>query len=186
MPCAPKLGDDGSHSFCFGYVDRTNKCIYTIFRENQALQSIDEATLNKVGASCTCFSLRKSARVVTQLFDEIMAPSGLLVTQFSILSVVAAMKESTMNQLAQYLVMDRTTLTRNLKPLERQGLIQIKPGLDKRTRLISLTELGVAALHKALPLWEQAQTLMVSQLGQERWESLMLHLSDITRLLSDR
>lgn len=151
---------------------------------NQAVPPIDEATLNKVGASCTCFSLRKAARVVTQLFDEMMAPSGLLVTQFSILGVIATIKESTMNQLAQYLVMDRTTLTRNLKPLEREGLIQINPGKDKRTRLISLTPQGVAALQKALPLWEQSQAAMVSQLGQERWESLMLHLSDTTYLLS--
>ncbi|BDA73006.1 MarR family transcriptional regulator [Rivularia sp. IAM M-261] len=148
------------------------------------VQLIDEATLNRVGASCTCFSLRKAARVVTQLFDEQMASSGLLVTQFSILGVIATMKESTMNQLAQYLVMDRTTLTRNLKPLEREGLIQINPGKDKRTRLISLTPEGIEALQKALPLWEQAQSLMISQLGKERWKSLMSHLSDTTDLLS--
>ncbi|MBW4603095.1 MAG: MarR family winged helix-turn-helix transcriptional regulator [Calothrix sp. FI2-JRJ7] len=148
------------------------------------VQPIDEATLNRVGASCTCFSLRKAARVVTQLFDEQMAPSGLLVTQFSILGVIATMKESTMNQLAQYLVMDRTTLTRNLKPLEREGLIQINPGKDKRTRLISLTSQGVEALQKALPFWELSQTSMISQLGKERWESLMSHLSDTTDLLS--
>jgi DNA-binding MarR family transcriptional regulator len=149
------------------------------------VQPIDEATLNRVGASCTCFSLRKAARVVTQLFDEQMAPSGLLVTQFSILGVIATMKESTMNQLAQYLVMDRTTLTRNLKPLEREGLIQITPGKDKRTRLISLTLKGVIALQKALPIWEQTQASMISQLGKERWEGLMSHLSDTTRLLSN-
>jgi DNA-binding MarR family transcriptional regulator len=148
------------------------------------VQPIDEATLNRVGASCTCFSLRKAARVVTQLFDEQMAPSGLLVTQFSILGVIATMKESTMNQLAQYLVMDRTTLTRNLKPLEREGLIQINPGKDKRTRLISLTPEGIEALQKALPLWELSQSSMISQLGKERWESLMSHLSDTTDLLS--
>ncbi len=68
--------------------------------ENPSVQPIDEAILHRVGANCTCFSLRKAARVVTQLFDEMMAPSGLLVTQFTILGVVAAMKESTMNQLA--------------------------------------------------------------------------------------
>jgi DNA-binding MarR family transcriptional regulator len=94
------------------------------------------------------------------------------------------MKESTMNQLAQYLVMDRTTLTRNLKPLEREGLIQINPGKDKRTRLISLTPEGIEALQKALPLWELSQSSMISQLGKERWESLMSHLSDTTDLLS--
>jgi DNA-binding MarR family transcriptional regulator len=152
--------------------------------KNPAVQQIDEAIIRKVGANCTCFSLRKAARVVTQIFDEMMAPSGLLVTQFTILGVVAAIKESTMNQLAQYLVMDRTTLTRNLKPLEREGLIQISPGLDKRTRLISLTQKGVRSLENALPFWEQAQTSVVSQLGQEYWETLMLQLSETTVKLS--
>jgi DNA-binding MarR family transcriptional regulator len=152
--------------------------------KNPAVQQIDEAIIRKVGANCTCFSLRKAARVVTQLFDEMMAPSGLLVTQFTILGVVAAIKESTMNQLAQYLVMDRTTLTRNLKPLEREGLIQINPGLDKRTRLISLTQKGVRSLENAIPFWEQAQASVVSQLGQEYWETLMSQLSHTTAKLS--
>jgi DNA-binding MarR family transcriptional regulator len=152
--------------------------------KNPAVQQIDEAIIRKVGANCTCFSLRKAARVVTQLFDEMMAPSGLLVTQFTILGVVAAIKEGTMNQLAQYLVMDRTTLTRNLKPLEREGLIQISPGLDKRTRLISLTQKGVRSLENAIPFWEQAQASVVSQLGQEYWETLMSQLSDTTAKLS--
>lgn len=152
--------------------------------ENPSVLPIDEAILHKVGANCTCFSLRKAARVVTQLFDKMMIPSGLLVTQFTILGVVAGMKESTMNQLAQYLVMDRTTLTRNLKPLEREGLIQINPGLDKRTRLISLTQKGARALENALPFWEQAQASIMLQLGQERWETLMLQLSDTTAVLS--
>ena len=152
--------------------------------KNPAVQQIDEAIIRKVGVNCTCFSLRKAARVVTQLFDEMMAPSGLLVTQFTILGVVAGIKESTMNQLAQYLVMDRTTLTRNLKPLEREGLIQINPGLDKRTRLISLTQKGVRSLENAIPFWEQAQASVVSQLGQEYWETLMSQLSHTTAKLS--
>ena len=153
--------------------------------ENPEILQIDEAILHKVGANCTCFSLRKAARIVTQLFDEMMAPSGLLVTQFTILGVVAAIKESTMNQLAQYLVMDRTTLTRNLKPLEREGLIQINPGKDKRTRLISLTQKGARSLENALPFWEQAQASIMLQLGQERWEALMLQLSYTTASLGD-
>ncbi len=79
--------------------------------------------------------------------------------------------------------MDRTTLTRNLKPLEKQGFLQIQPGQDQRMRVISLTDEGQAALAKALPLWEIAQARVLEQLGQERWSTLLSGLSDTVSLL---
>lgn len=77
--------------------------------------------------------------------------------------------------------MDRTTLTRNLKPLERQGLIEIKPGQDQRTRVVALTAEGCEALAKAIPLWEQAQARIVEGLGH-RWSTLLSDLSDTVLL----
>ncbi|MBF2008666.1 MAG: winged helix-turn-helix transcriptional regulator [Chlorogloeopsis fritschii C42_A2020_084] len=137
----------------------------------------------KVAATCTCFNLRKASRVVTQLFDEVLQPSGLLVNQFTLLAAINIAGSAPITRLAQELVMDRTTLTRNLKPLERQGLIQIEPGKDQRTRVVSLTAEGYAALEKALPLWEEAQTLVVEQLGQQRWSILLKSLSDTVSTL---
>lgn len=81
--------------------------------------------------------------------------------------------------------MDRTTLTRNLKPLEKQGFIEIEPGQDQRMRVVTLTAKGHAALAKALPLWEQAQEFVVEGLGQKRWSSLLEGLSDTVSLVRD-
>ncbi|HEY9847811.1 MAG TPA: MarR family transcriptional regulator, partial [Candidatus Caenarcaniphilales bacterium] len=93
----------------------------------------------QISQVCACFNLRKASRAVTQLYDKVLQPSGLLATQFTLLSAIALTGSVTITRLAQELVMDRTTLARNLKPLERQGLIQIKPGQDQRTRIVTLT-----------------------------------------------
>ena len=77
--------------------------------------------------------------------------------------------------------MDRTTLTRNLKPLERDGLIQIEPGQDQRERMVKLTEAGRDRLAQAFPLWQQAQVQVVEALGQQDWEHL---LADVTKTVS--
>lgn len=143
------------------------------------------AQLNQVGALCTCFNLRKASRVVTQFYDRQLEPSGLLVTQFTILVAIALLRSGTINELAQGLAMDRTTLTRNLKPLEREGSIKIESGQDRRTRVVCLTQAGQASLNKALPLWEQAQASIVEQLGQERWSTLVSHLQVTTALVNE-
>lgn len=141
--------------------------------------------LGVVANTCACFNLRKASRTVTQLYDEILQPSGLLATQFTLLVAIAIAGSATITRLATELVMDRTTLTRNLKPLERQGLIEISPGQDLRTRVVKLTASGSEALFKALPLWEQAQTRVVEGLGQKRWNTLLSDLSDTVLLTQE-
>lgn len=140
--------------------------------------------LNTVAATCACVNIRKASRVVTQLYDEALQPSGLLANQFTLLVALSLVDSATMTRLAQDLVMDRTTLTRNVKPLEKQGLISITPGEDQRTRMLSLTDAGRTTLAKALPLWEQVQTRVVGELGQERWQLLLAGLSDTVSLVS--
>ncbi|MBO3461750.1 MarR family winged helix-turn-helix transcriptional regulator [Aetokthonos hydrillicola Thurmond2011] len=142
------------------------------------------ASLKKVKDTCTCFNLRKASRVVTQLFDEVLQPSGLLVNQFTLLTAISLAGSVTITHLAQELVMDRTTLTRNLKPLERQGFVQIQPGRDGRVRVVSLTDKGESTLRTALPLWEIAQGRVINELGQERWNMLLLSLSNTVSLLN--
>lgn len=144
---------------------------------------VNSTELGQVVSRCACFNLRKASRVITQHFDEILKPSGLLTTQFTILMAVAMAKSGTINQLAEILVMDRTTLTRNLKPLEREGLLKSEPGQDQRTRVISLTSNGETALAKALPLWEQAQSTVEGVLGQQRWSALLSLLLETTALM---
>ncbi|MBD1847350.1 winged helix-turn-helix transcriptional regulator [Cyanobacteria bacterium FACHB-63] len=144
---------------------------------------INSTELSQVVSSCACFNLRKASRVVTQHFDEVLKPSGLLITQFTILVAIAMAKSGTINELAERLVMDRTTLTRNLKPMEREGWLKSEPGQDQRTRVISLTSNGEAALAQALPLWKQAQKSVEEALGQQRWSALLSHLAETTALI---
>ncbi|MBF2028428.1 MAG: winged helix-turn-helix transcriptional regulator [Oscillatoriales cyanobacterium C42_A2020_001] len=144
---------------------------------------INSTELRQVVSTCACFNVRKAARAITQHFDAILEPSGLLITQFTILVAVEIVKAGTMNELAEVLGMDRTTLTRNLKPLEREGWLKSEPGQDLRTRVISLTTDGAAALAKALPLWRQAQTDVEEALGQQRWNTLLSHLVEATVLI---
>ncbi|MES1023498.1 MarR family winged helix-turn-helix transcriptional regulator [Gloeocapsa sp. BRSZ] len=146
----------------------------------------DQTQLIKTVASdCTCFNLRKASRVITQLFDQVLQPSGILANQFTLLAALSVAESVSITRLAQELVMDRTTLTRNLKPLEREGLIRIEPGQDQRVRVVSLTQKGQAALAKALPLWQQAQAKVIEELGQDRWQTLLSHLSDTVSLLRE-
>ncbi|GAB4144918.1 MAG: oxidation-sensing regulator MosR [Cyanobacteria bacterium J069] len=136
--------------------------------------------LGQVVNSCACFNLRKAARVITQHYDEILKPSGLLITQFTILVAIALVGSGTISELAERLVMDRTTLTRNLKPMMREGWVEAQPGQDQRTRVISLTAQGEAALAIALPLWQQAQQNVEDGLGEQRWNTLLSHLEETT------
>ena len=128
--------------------------------------------------NCACFNLRKTSRAITQHYDRLLQPSGLRVTQFTILAVIAKAKSITITRMAKQLVMDRTTLTRNLRPLEKQGFIEIIPGDDLRTRYITLLKKGENALANALPLWERAQQRFEEGLGKVNFQSLLSDLSE--------
>lgn len=125
--------------------------------------------------NCTCLNLRQAARTVTQHFEALLEPAGIKITQLPILAALAR-APLTMNQLADRLVMDRTTLTRNLRPLERDGLVRIIRGHDRRERHVQVTDAGIAALRRALPIWKKAQAEMVDALGRFQWGVLMDNL----------
>lgn len=120
--------------------------------------------------------------MVTQHFDDIMQASGLRVTQFSVLVVIAWYGTPTISELAEALVMDRTTLTRNLKPLEEQGLVKSMPGADRRTRAIDLTAKGHKVLTKALPFWRKAQAGVVRYVGDTRFARILADLRSIEKI----
>lgn len=137
--------------------------------------SIDRTALDLL-SSCTCQNLRQTTRVVTQYYEQALEPTGLKITQLPVLAAAATMGPVPMSQLADALVMDRTTLTRNLQPLERAGLVKVLPGEDKRARMVSATSKGLDALDRALPLWKRAQGDMVEALGRFHWGVLMDNL----------
>lgn len=118
---------------------------------------------------CNCLALRQAARHVTQFYDGYLTPTGLRSTQFSILSKLGRMKGATINLLASEMVMDRTTLGRNILPLERDGLIEVRKSReDRRSKELHLTEAGAARLRESSTAWERAQKQFDSAFGNER------------------
>ncbi len=130
----------------------------------------------QAAAVCACANFRKVSRTVTQLFDQALQPSGLRSTQFIILLEIATVPSPTIALLARRLVMDPSTVTRNLRPLEKQGLIKTVSTENRRGRVLTLTLEGHERVEQVVPLWERTQNLFIKKLGQKRWSILFKHL----------
>jgi DNA-binding MarR family transcriptional regulator len=129
--------------------------------------------------TCLCHNVRMASRVVSRAYDEALRPTGLRATQIAVLAAVGARGALSIKSLADSLEMERTTLTRNLKPLEEQALVSISPEGRHRSRTLTLTTAGKAALLKALPLWEKAQQSSMHQLGEQRWPVVQKAFADL-------
>ncbi len=130
-------------------------------------------------AKCVCFTLRKSARTAGKLYDEALKPSGLKNTQFSLLGALNILGEITVGRLADEMAMDRTTLTRNLQVMVRDGFVENVAADDARRRVVRLTKAGQSKLAEALPLWRRVQSQVLTSLGDERWRRLSDDLSAV-------
>jgi DNA-binding MarR family transcriptional regulator len=127
------------------------------------------AIARKASRECVCASLRRATRAITKLYDDRLKPCGLKVTQFSLLSSLMALGSATLGELAQEMVVDRTTLTRNLEVLEARGLVVTEEGEDRRERRLRLTREGMAAVAAAYPLWQGAQSRAIERAGRANW-----------------
>ena len=136
----------------------------------------------EISERCTVFNLRKASRAMTRMYDEDIAASGLRANQFTMLVAVCLGAPARISRLAEILGTEKSTLSRNLTPLERSGLIASTPGEDKRERRFTITPKGEAVLEKAIPLWEQAQKRAVDGLGAERVRELLDDLSAATEV----
>lgn len=121
---------------------------------------------------CVCGALRMATRAVTQLYDDAMRPSGLRVTQYSMLSRIERLQPVSAAVLESSLYADQTTLARALKVLEKDGLIRRVTNPDKRTKSIEVTALGRKRLAQARALWREAQGRMVGMIGQDAWHGM--------------
>lgn len=131
-------------------------------------------------AGCNCLALRQAARHVSQFYDQFLAGSGLRTTQYSILARLQRMGAMSINALAAELVMDRTTLGRNILPLERDGLIAIAPGrADRRSKQVQLTQAGAARLRAASEGWRRAQAGFEGAFGNRRAKALRALLHEV-------
>jgi len=126
---------------------------------------------------CNCFAVRAAARHMSQSYDQFLASTGLRTTQFSILARLKRKGPLTINTLAEDMVMDRTTLGRNILPLQRDGLIRIEPAAsDRRAKMLHLTKAGEKRLQAALKGWSQAQARFETVFGVERAVDLRILL----------
>jgi len=134
--------------------------------------------------NCVCFNLRWISRVMTQFFAAKLSQHGLLPTQTPILAALAAKAESSMAEVSDWLGMDRTTLIRNLRPLERDGLLRLSGTGRGGKVMLTLTAKGKSALAKLMPDWLEAQTAVVQTLGKERWSAILRDLERAALALS--
>ena len=143
-------------------------------------------TRNELLTECACFDLRKATRAVSRMYDEFLRDRGLNITQFSLLRLIRTEKELSISTLGRYMAMDRTSITRALAPLERDGLIDSRPGADKRIRIVSVTNKGRKLVEQAEPKWRQAQEALIETIGDDRWRAMCTLLRDTTRMVRHR
>jgi DNA-binding MarR family transcriptional regulator len=132
-------------------------------------------------SDCACLKVRTAARAVTRFYDDAFRPVGLRATQLSVLVAVASSDAVSIASLSRMLGMDRSTLTRNLRPLEEQSLVALGPEGHHRSRTLSITSRGEQLVHKALPLWEKAQHKLREELKQPHWTNLHAELDHVIK-----
>jgi DNA-binding MarR family transcriptional regulator len=133
--------------------------------------------------SCTAFNLKRASRTIGRIYDAMLAPLGIRSTQFNLMVAVSLMGQAPLIKLADELGLDRTTLTRNLVPLEQKGWIESVAGGDRRVRLLQLTDSGRKVLAQGIPMWEKVQADVVEALGKKQWKDLIAGLK-LTAALS--
>ena len=131
---------------------------------------------------CASFNFRRTTRAVTAFYDEALQSSGIRSTQFSILVGIAKNQPVAIGALADVLVVDSTTLTRSLRPLEKEGLLEISDRATMRQRFLTITPKGEQVLARAVPLWRAAHEQFVATIGSEYWVSLRAELEKLAHV----
>jgi len=135
---------------------------------------------------CVCSTLRMVSRAVTQLYDDVLRPSGLRVTQFSILATLARRGEANLKELEASLAIDQTTPTRSLGLLERDGIIERASHPDGRIKAMRLTAKGRRALDVARPLWMRVQDKVLRELGTKAWARAQRRLAHLLHVAVEK
>lgn len=124
-------------------------------------------------SECICTHLRRAARGVSRHYDEALAGFGINVAQFSLVRHLQRLDRPSITTLAEAMGLERSTLGRNLRVLEAEGLVALADGDDQRNRVVLLTDEGTARLQLAYPAWQQAQRQLVEQLGEGARDELV-------------
>ncbi|WP_321927566.1 MULTISPECIES: MarR family winged helix-turn-helix transcriptional regulator [Paraburkholderia] len=136
-------------------------------------------SIEDIDGRCNCLAARQASRYLTAAYDRALSPVGLRATQFSILHKLASAGPLTIGELAKIIAMDRTTLSTNLKPLERDGLLEIRTGEDRRAREAHITNAGVKRYHQAFPMWTAVQDEFESSYGMRDAAALRKSLRSV-------
>jgi len=147
------------------------------------MDTLNSVKCAEMGKACVCANLRKASRLISQTYDEFLRPSGLKVTQFALLMTVRGFGRITVSKLAKWTIMDRTTVTRNLKLLEKKDWVKIEPGDDQRERVVTITDKGIDALLSGQPFWEKAQQHVTEIIGEDKTDRIVKELSDMVYML---
>src|SRR5215467_9957282 len=131
-------------------------------------------------SACAAYNFRRAARAVSRFYDAVLEPSGIRSTQFAILTAVAKLRPVAISRIGEILVIDPTTLTRSLRLLEKQGLIEVAPRGSRRQRLVTLTNKAENVLAQAVPLWREAQARFLATLSAD-WPEFKARLEQATR-----
>jgi DNA-binding MarR family transcriptional regulator len=131
---------------------------------------------------CMCFELRKTSRYVINFYDTALKDSDLKSNQFSILASVAYLESPNFKTLAEFVGIDQSTLARNIVTVEKQKLVNVKGGKNRREKLITLSKKGEKKLADSFPLWKKAQSGLVRKYGPERWKNTQKDLNSVAAL----
>jgi DNA-binding MarR family transcriptional regulator len=134
---------------------------------------------------CGSFNFRRTARAVTKLYDMALQESGIRSTQFSILVGIAKNQPVSIGALADVMIIDRTTLTRSLRLLQKEGLIAISNRAAMRQRFLTITTKGEYTLARSLPAWREAHARFVATVGSEHWIDLRNELEQLAHVVMD-
>ncbi|WP_286830029.1 MULTISPECIES: MarR family winged helix-turn-helix transcriptional regulator [Kordiimonas] len=133
-------------------------------------QDIIEQLRQDVAGQCACQKIRKASRTITRRYDDALKPFGLTGNQFTMLTIISLADKVTLSRLAEIIGMERTTLIRNLKPLERAGLVTIAAEESRRAKHATISSQGLNTLSKALPVWRNTQASLKADLGDKTWQ----------------
>lgn len=132
--------------------------------------------------SCACLHVRRADRQLSQMYDQYLRPLGIRSTQYGMLRCVEGLPDPFISDIGRFLSMDQTTVTRNIEKLEKAGLVKTSPHPDDpRKKRVELSVAGKSKLAQAHPLWEEAHTHIVSQMGDADFNSLLRLLNKLVR-----
>ncbi|MGE7091002.1 MarR family winged helix-turn-helix transcriptional regulator [Lysinibacillus sp. NPDC048646] len=133
---------------------------------------------------CVCANLRKKTRVVTQMYDKLLQPTNLKITQYSMLANIDHQKAVSISKLGEILLLDQTTVTRNVNLLKQSGYVAItRDKQDARTKILSLTDTGIKKLNEATPIWRELQERIINDIGPEKYQDFYETLRHIQKII---